>query len=103
MRCDDWCFKTKDGVIVEEKLGDFDAWRNCGVSYWSDTDGKKLAEHLRLAYEAPGGKELFWEQVPLDVFNSSYHVAIQSCSEQDIIEIDTYKELKAVDNTYSVR
>ena len=102
-RCDDWCFKTKDGVIVEEKLGDFDAWRNCGVSYWSDTDGKKLAEHLRLAYEAPAGKELFWEQVPLDVFNNSYHVAIQSCSEQDIIEIDTYKELKAVDNTYSVR
>lgn len=101
-RCDDWCFKEKDGVIAEEKLGDYDAWRNCGISYWSEMDGKKLAEHIKTAYEAPGGKELFWEQVPLDVFKSSYQVAIQACSEQDIIEIDTYKELKAADNTYSI-
>ena len=64
---------------------------------------KKLAEHIKSAYEAPGGKELFWEQVPLDVFNSSYQVAILECSEQDIVEIDTYKELKAADNTYIIR
>ena len=66
-------------------------------------DGKKLAEHIKTAYEAPGGKELFWEQVPLDVFKSSYQVAIQECSEQDVVEIDTYKELKAADNTYTIR
>ena len=102
-RCDDWCFKAKDGIITEEKLGDYNAWRNCGISYWSEMDGKKLAEHIKSAYEAPGGKELFWEQVPLDVFKSSYQVAIQECSERDIVEIDTYKELKAADNTYTIR
>lgn len=102
-RCDDWCFKAKDGIITEEKLGDYNAWRKCGISYWSEMDGKKLAEHIKSAFEAPGGKELFWEQVPLDVFKSSYQVAIQECSEQDIVEIDTYKELKAADNTYTIR
>lgn len=25
-RCDDWCFKVKDGIITDEKLGDYDAW-----------------------------------------------------------------------------
>ena len=101
-RCDDWCFRVKDGFICEEKLGDYDAWRNCGISYWNEQDGKRLAEHLKEAYERPGGKELFWEQVPLDVFKGSYQVAVQECSEQDVIEINTCKELKAADNAYGI-
>lgn len=58
-RVDDWCFTARDSFITEEKLGSFDAWRNCGISYWSETDGRRLAEHLKTAYEMPGGKELF--------------------------------------------
>lgn len=101
-RVDDWCFKVKDGFITDELLGDYDAWRNCGVSYWSEMDGKRLAEHIELAYESPGGKELFWEQVPLHVYSGSYQVAVQPCSERDVIEIDTYKELKNADSTYEI-
>ena len=101
-RVDDWCFIVRDGMIVEEKLGSFDAWQNCGISYWSEVDGHRLTEHLKAAYEMPGGKELFWEQVPLSVFGSSYQVAIQPCSEQDVVEIDTYRELKSADSTYSL-
>ena len=99
---DDWCFIIRDGVIVEEKLGSFDAWQNCGISYWSEIDGHRLTEHLKAAYDMPGGKELFWEQVPLSVFKSSYQVAIQPCSERDVAEIDTYRELKNADSTYSL-
>ena len=101
-RCDDWCFKVKDGIIIDELLGDYDAWRNCGVSYWSEADGRRLAEHLKTAYEAPGGKELYWEQVPLHVYRGSYQVAIVPCSEQDVTEIDTYKELKNADVNYDM-
>lgn len=101
-RVDDWCFMVKDGLIVDEKLGSFDAWRNCGISYWSEMDGKKLTEHIKSAYEMPGGKELFWEQVPLSVFKSSYQVAVQECSEHDVVEIDTYRELKEADSTYNL-
>ena len=101
-RVDDWCFKVKDGFITDELLGDFDAWRNCGVSYWSADDGKRLAEHLKEAYESPGGKELYWEEVPLHVFKGSYQVAVIPCDEQDAIEIDTCKELKEADGTYGL-
>ena len=101
-RCDDWCFKARDGMIETELLGDFDAWKNCGVSYWNETDGKRLAEHIKEAYERPGGKELFWEEVPLRVFVGSYQVAVVPCDERDITEIDTYRELKAVDGTYDI-
>ncbi len=101
-RVDDWCFKAKDGFITDELLGDYDAWRNCGVSYWNEVDGKRLSVHLKEAYEAPGGKELFWEQVPLHVYAGSYQVAVQPCYEQDVVEIDTYNDLKSADETYSL-
>ncbi len=101
-RVDDWCFEVKNGIITGERLGAFNAWHNRGISYWNESDGKKLTGHIKEAYEQPGGKELFWEQVPLDVFKSSYQVSVQECSEQDVIEIDTYNELKEQDSTYSV-
>ena len=53
-RVDDWCFKVKNGFITNEILGDYDAWRNCGVSCWNEADGKRLSVHLKEAYEAPG-------------------------------------------------
>ena len=49
----------------------------------------------------PGGRERYWEQVPLVVFNSEYKVGIIPCKEGDVIEIDTFNELKAVDLAYS--
>lgn len=101
-RVDDWCFKASNGMITDELLGDYDAWRNCGVSYWNEQDGKRLAEHLKSAYEAPGGKELYWEQVPLHVYRGSYQVEIIPCDEQDVTEIDTYKELKSADSNYGL-
>lgn len=51
----------------------------------------------------PGGKEYFWEQVPLSVYRGSYKVQAIECNEQDIIEIDTYKELKNFDGSYEFK
>lgn len=102
-RVDDWCFEVQNGIITCEKLGGFKAWRNCGISYWNENDGKKLAGHIKEAYEMPGGKELFWEQVPLNVYKGSYQVQAIECNEHDVMEIDTYRELKNIDNSYEFR
>lgn len=99
---DDWCFAVKNGVIVEEKVGGKDCWQMVGISYWNAEDGKKLQHDIKAAYEMPGGKEKYWEQVPLVVFKNKYKVAVRECKEEDIIEIDTFKELKQIDKTYDV-
>ena len=49
-----------------------------------------------------GGKELYWEQIPLKVFKKDFKVAIRECKQEDIVEIDTFNELKAIDKTYEV-
>ena len=101
-RTDDWCFIVKDGVIVEEKVGGLDCWQMVGISYWNEEDGHKLSDDIKMTYEQPGGKERYWEQVPLVFCKKHYKVAVRECQENDIIEIDTFRELKAIDKTYDV-
>lgn len=101
-RSDDWCFDTKDGFITEQKIGGLDTYQMVGISYWNAEDGRKLSAHIKEAYEMPGGKELYWEQTPLKVFKKEYKVAVCECREEDIVEIDTFNELKKIDKTYNV-
>ena len=101
-RTDDWCFEVKDGFIVEQKVGGLNCYQEFGISYWSPMDGARLAEDIEKAYEMPGGKELYWDQVATQIFQDHYRIALRECQEEDIIEIDTYKELKAIDPTYNV-
>ena len=103
-RSDDWCFKVKDGIIVEEKVGGEgnDIWQMVGISYWNDADGHKLPQDIQNVYNSPGGKERYWEQVPLVYCKEHYQVEVRECYDEDIVEIDTFKELKAIDKTYDV-
>ena len=103
-RTDDWCVVVEDGTIVEEKVGGegSNIWRLLGVSYWTEEDGRKLSEDLVKTYQAPGGRERYWEQVPLHYCKDRYSVEIRECTEEDIKEIDTFRELRDLDHTYDV-
>ena len=100
-RSDDWCFTVNnDGIITSQTVGGMNCWQEVGISYWSDEDGRKLSEHIRQAYEMPGGKERYWDQVPFTVFPEDYQVEIRECVEEDVTEINTWRELKALDRAY---
>jgi CTP:phosphocholine cytidylyltransferase involved in choline phosphorylation for cell surface LPS epitopes len=103
-RTDDWCFRVRDGVIVEEKVGGEgdDIWQMVGISYWNEIDGHKLSQDIPDVFASPGGRERYWEQVPLVYRKEHYAVEVRECFEEDIVEIDTFKELKAIDKTYDV-
>ena len=101
-RTDDWCFTVKDGIIVEEKVGGEggNIRQMVGISYWNAEDGRKLSRDIAAVYASPGGKERYWEQVPLVYRKENYAVEVRECLEEDIIEIDTLKELKEIDKSY---
>lgn len=104
VRSDDFCFRVRDGVIVEEKVGGEgdDIWQMVGISYWNEADGHRLSQDISDVFASPGGKERYWEQVPLVYCKGHYAVEIRDCKDEDIVEIDTFKELKAIDKTYDV-
>lgn len=97
---DDWCFQTKNQVITKMTIGGRNCHHMYGISYWNETDGAKLYEDIKRVYEMPGGKERYWDQVPLEYCMDHYQVEVRSCTFDDIIEIDSYSDLKKLDNTY---
>ena len=101
-RTDDWCFEVEDGIITKEKVGGVDCWQMVGISYWNENDGHRLSQDISDVYAAPGGKERYWEQVPLVYKKDHYKVEVRVCKDEDIVEIDTFRELKAIDKIYDV-
>lgn len=99
-RTDDWCFPVKNGIIQDEKRGGLDCYQVIGISYWNAEDGARMAHDLQTVADMPGGREYYWEQVPMSVLKDRYRVAIRPCSDDDIQEIDTFAELKAIDPSY---
>lgn len=99
---DDWCFTMKNGLIRELKQGGIDCELMVGVSYWTAEDGRKLAEDIPAVFAEPGGKERFWDDVPLRYRAGNYKVHVRECRAEDVCEIDTFRELQALDPAYIV-
>jgi CTP:phosphocholine cytidylyltransferase-like protein len=97
---DDWCFFATGGQITKMAIGGENCYQMCGISYWTEHDGAQLFEHIKQVYDSPGGKERYWDQVPMEYFLPNYRVEVRTCAPNDIIEIDTYRELKALDSVY---
>ncbi len=103
-RTEDWCFEADNNQIIKKlKVGGTDCYHMYGLSYWTDADGKRLCEHLDHVYnQVPGGKERYWDQVVFDYHISEYKIQVRKCSFEDIVEIDTFNELKRIDANYAM-
>lgn len=97
---DDWCFETKNKVITKVKVGGNNCHHMYGVSYWTEEDGAKLCDDIKKVYEMPGGKERYWDQVPLEYCLHNYTVEVRECTFDDIVEIDSFADLKKIDPIY---
>ncbi len=97
---DDWCFETKNNVITKVKIGGNDCHHMFGISYWDEEAGAKLYDDIKKVYEMPGGKERYWDQVSLEYCIDNYTVEVRECSFDDIVEIDSFADLKRLDPIY---
>lgn len=97
---DDWCFETKNKVITKVKIGGNDCHHMFGISYWDAEGGAKLYDDIKKVYEMPGGKERYWDQVSLEYCIDNYTVEVRECTFDDIVEIDSFADLKKMDPTY---
>ena len=99
---DDWCLYTdKNGIITSQCVGGRNCYQMVGISYWSAEAGAKLANDIEEVYRSPGGKERYWEQVALLYKKENYRVEIRECTQQDVVEIDSFSELKRIDPLYA--
>ena len=99
---DDWCLYTdKNGIVTKETVGGTNCHQMVGISYWDAEAGAKLANDLEEVFRSPGGKERYWEQTALVYKKENYKVSVRECSASDIVEIDSFNELKQIDPLYA--
>ena len=98
---DDWVFEQdEDGRIIRVgKYGD-DCFNMCGVAWFKAADAKKVADAIAEAYRHPGTYEtLFWD----DIVNQeikNIDLTVHEVFHDQIVEIDSVKELEVVDPNY---
>lgn len=101
---EDWSARTDEkGIIQTIAPGHAtDCHLVIGISYWSEADGAKYAKHIAEVFNSPGGKQCYMSQVVFVHHPGEYEIAIRECTAEDIVEIDSFNELKMIDPVYNV-
>ena len=100
-KSDDWYFATTNGRITKLALGcGHPCYQMVGISYWPQTAGLQFAVDVQRLYKTEKGKQQFWDEVALNEYNANYDIRVRECTASDITEIDSVKELAAIDPQY---
>ncbi len=100
---DDWCLlPDASGNVDVEQVGGDHCYQMVGIYYFNQTDARELAKDLfRVFHYIPDGYNQYWETVPNQVYRGKYKIQIVPCLQSDVVEIDTYAELQAIDKSYT--
>ena len=110
---EDWCFVVKNGMILKQIPNgneykknlkpDEELYQEVGISYLNEEAGIKLARHTEEVFSRPKGKNRYWDQVQFLDYCGQYEWNVRDCKKEDIVEIDSYQELVAIDDRYLVK
>ena len=97
---DDWRLEITNGKVTNMLCGGKDTYLMVGLSYWSEKDGERFSHDIEKLYSTTNGKQKYWDDVVLTEFNEHYDIYVRECRREDIVEIDAFKELVAIDSSY---
>ncbi|ETI69661.1 NTP transferase domain-containing protein [Neobacillus vireti] len=82
--------------VTNIEVGDGDhEYILCGVSYWSDEDGRYIVEKLEEAVESGNFKDFWWDEIIKNNL-SGLNVHLQEIHPNDSYEIDSLEDLEKV-------
>lgn len=96
---DDWVFDMEGDRITRVGKGGTDDYNMVGVAHFYQKDAKVIAEAIEEAYKHEGHEQLYWDEI-VDAKIDEIFMGIKEVSGEQLVEIDTIDELKAVDPSY---
>lgn len=100
---DEWLMEVEDGVVKAcSRTGGKRGWQLYSISRWSREDGRKLKRHLEMEFDEKKNRQIYWDDVPMFCYPESYELGIKEMNRNDIIEIDSLKELAELDESYRI-
>lgn len=101
MPTDEWLMSVEDGIVKYcNRNGGNHGWQLYSVSFWSSDDGKRLKRHLEIEFEEKNNRQVYWDDVAMFIYHNEYKLGIRKMNRNDIIEIDTIRELVNLDKSY---
>ena len=100
-KTDEWLLTVENDKIVKcSRTGGKTGWQLFSVSRWAKEDGSKLRQHLIQEFEINKNYQIYWDDIALFCYPQFYDLGIFPMKKKDIIEIDSYQELVALDHSY---
>ena len=65
-----------------------------------NADGKRLKHHLEVEFEQKQNRQIYWDDVALFCYPEEYRLGVRPMNKDDIIEVDNFSELLALDSSY---
>jgi CTP:phosphocholine cytidylyltransferase-like protein len=96
---DDWVFETEvNGRITRIGKGGTDTYNMVGISYFHQTDARKIAAAIVEDVKKPENANLFWDEV-VDrlVKGGELDLVVHSVLPDDIVECDTVEDLRKLE------
>ena len=101
-KSNDWCFILKDGYIDYQGIGGENCYQEIGIAYVDKETAIQYVKDIEEYYKRSDGKNCFWDYLLFNVYKSHYKFEIRECNSSDVVEIDSFDELKAIDKSYDV-
>ena len=96
----EWLMQVEDNTVTScSRVGGDNGWQLYGLSMWTDEDGKKLRDLVIYEFER-GNNSIYWDDVAMFEHFDKFDLGIRKIRHDDLMEIDNYEELIAVDKSY---
>lgn len=98
---EEWLMTVEDGIVTHcSRTGGCKGWQLYGVSRWSAEDGRKLKQHLEEVFQDEEKRQIYWDDIAMFWYPEEYTLGIWEMKAGDIVEVDSIKELIALDSSY---
>lgn len=95
---DEWILDFDDkNKVYNIRVGSGEGYILCGVSYWSEKDGRFIVDKLEKSIVGDAFENLYWDDIVKDNIKD-LNVHVRKINSEDCFEIDSLEDLEQVKN-----
>lgn len=100
-KTEEWLMTVENNRVVScSRTGGHRGWQLFSVSRWSEEDGAKLKKFLEEEFIEKKNTQIYWDDVAMFCHFDDFDLGVKPMKKEDIIEIDNFDELTAIDKSY---
>lgn len=101
---EEWLMQAENGMVRScSRTGGSGGWQLFSISRWTQDDGRKLKRLLELEFLEKRNQQIYWDDVPMFCHFQEFQLQVYPMQPEDVIEIDSFAELAALDAAYTER